>query len=60
MVTNRVGRKGGKDSAEIAVVLQASTEYLLTVHGSALFWRFVDCLEVLREGARVEFVDVGV
>lgn len=27
---------------------------------SALCWRFVNYLEIMREGARVEFVDVGV
>jgi hypothetical protein len=38
----------------ITVILQRSTEYLLTVHG------FLLVLEVLREGDRVESVDVGV
>jgi hypothetical protein len=37
VVTNRGGRKGRKRSAEIAVVLQALTEYLLTVRGFRLF-----------------------
>ena len=36
MVTNRVGRRGREHSAEIAVVLQAPTEYLLTVRGFRL------------------------